>query len=109
MKMVFTDSVTSAPIPSPRYSEISETFQTIGSEAILPGIKVTVYFPPYLVGFTRSEATVAIAIVEGSPSVSHPRIFTDISSKGCAGMNVLLVAGKTALRASEAFVVRSSV
>jgi hypothetical protein len=40
LKMVLTDSATSAPIPS-------------------PGIRVTVYFPPYLVGLKISYIAVA--------------------------------------------------
>jgi len=40
LKIVFTDSATSAPIPS-------------------PGIRVTVYFPPYFVGLKMSDWTVA--------------------------------------------------
>jgi hypothetical protein len=36
LKIVLTDSATSAPIPS-------------------PGIRVTVYFPPYLVGLKISD------------------------------------------------------
>src|SRR5271155_6088029 len=40
LKIVLTDSATSAPIPS-------------------PGMRVTVYFPPYLAGLKMSDCTVA--------------------------------------------------
>ena len=81
LKIVFTDSATSAPIPSPIHASIaSVTWSTVlyisgRAQAQLskensyikyvPGINVTVYLPPYLVGLKISDWMVAMAAIRG--------------------------------------------
>lgn len=63
LNTVLTDSATSAPIPSPRsLIYISSCVLEHAESNYTPGIRVVVYFPPYLVGLNISDCTVAIAI-----------------------------------------------
>lgn len=60
MKISLTDSETSAPIPSPAH--VQKVDRVYGRLSRVPGIKVTVYLPPNLVGLKMSWVTVAIAV-----------------------------------------------
>jgi hypothetical protein len=60
LKISLTDSETSAPIPSPAHCSIS--YRDQGGYRGVPGIRVTVYLPPNLVGLKMSLLTVAIAV-----------------------------------------------
>lgn len=58
LKIVFTDSATSAPIPSPRREESNQSRDLLSisvCDLSIPGIKVTVYLPPYFVGLKMSD------------------------------------------------------
>ncbi len=61
LKIVFTDSATSAPMPSP--DQVSKQCLLKGRSIFsrAPGMRVVVYFPPYFVGLKISDWTVAIA------------------------------------------------
>jgi len=68
LKTILTASEISAPIPSPILHHISQLlfittlFRVFVFFGCLPGISVTVYFPPYFVGLKMSLVTVAVAI-----------------------------------------------
>jgi hypothetical protein len=69
--MVFTDSATSAPIPSPGHKR-EPWFKPQRKFLIIPGIKVTVYLPPYFVGLKISDWTVAMAAIAGKLNANEP-------------------------------------
>lgn len=77
LKMVLTDSATSAPMPSPSPLGSVNEEQTGDQdkakaieEVFIPGMRDTVYFPPNFVGLKMSDCTVAIA----GEGISHCRL-----------------------------------
>ena len=91
LKMVLTDSATSAPMPSP-ISQAQHVLFNIPTTVCFannePGISVTVYFPPNFVGLKMSLWTVAMPNTKSaSDIICHECLCTHFAlAWDCEGM-----------------------